>query len=85
MDTKVCRNMIYILYTFCTHHCVKSGVISGPYFPVFSPNTEKYGPKITPYLDTFYAVHWLYTSCTIFVYKMYTQFNVEKKMLILAE
>ena len=55
MDTKVCRNMIYILYTFCTHHCVKSGVISGPYFPVFSPNTEKYGPKITPYLDTFHA------------------------------
>ena len=40
-------------------HCVKSdkyGVISGPYFPVFSPNTGKYGPKITPYLDTFHVV-----------------------------
>ena len=23
---------------------------------VFSPNTGKYGPKITPYLDTFHAV-----------------------------
>ena len=32
------------------------GVISGPYFPIFSPNTEKYGPEITPYLDTFHAV-----------------------------
>ena len=37
----------------------KYGVISGPYFPVFglnteiSPNTGKYGPKITPYLDAF--------------------------------
>ena len=30
----------------------KYGVISGPYFPVFSPNTVKYGPEITPYLDT---------------------------------
>ena len=32
-------------------HCVKSveyGVISGPYYPVFGPNTGKYGPKITP-------------------------------------
>ena len=29
----------------------KYGVYSGPYFPVFSPNTEK-----TPYLDTFHAV-----------------------------
>ena len=23
---------------------------------VFSPNTGKYGPEITPYLDTFYPV-----------------------------
>ena len=39
--------------------CVKKsnyGVISGLYFPVFSPNTGKYGPEITPYLDTFHAV-----------------------------
>ena len=33
----------------------KYGVISGPYFPVFNPNTGKYGPEITPYLDTFHA------------------------------
>ena len=35
----------------------KYGVISGSYFPVFSPNTGKYGPEITPYLNTFHAVH----------------------------
>ena len=48
----------------------KYGIISGPYFPVFglnteiyeantsvfSPNAGKYGPEITPYLDTFHAV-----------------------------
>ena len=34
----------------------KQGGIFGPYFPVFSPNTRKYGPEITPYLDTFHAV-----------------------------
>ena len=39
----------------------KYGVISDPYFPafglsVFSPNAGKYGPEITPYLDTFQAV-----------------------------
>ena len=35
----------------------KYGAISAPYFPVFSPNTGKYGPEITPYLSTFHAVH----------------------------
>ena len=34
----------------------KNWVISGPYFPVFSQNTGKYGSEITPYLDTFHAV-----------------------------
>ena len=42
----------------------KYGVISGmiflysdgiPYLSVFSPNTGKYGPEITPYLDSFNA------------------------------
>ena len=32
-------------------------VTSGPYFPVFSPNTGKYGPEITRYLDTFHTVN----------------------------
>ena len=47
----------------------KYGGFSGPYFaafglnteryelsPVFSPNTGKYGPEKTPYLDTFHTV-----------------------------
>ena len=46
----------------------KYGVSSGPYFPLyglnaetyavnlFSPNSGKYGPVKTPYLDTFHAV-----------------------------
>ena len=32
------------------------GVFPGLYFPVFSPNTGKYGPEKAPYLDTFHAV-----------------------------
>ena len=34
-----------------------------PYLSVFSPNTGKYGPEITRYLDTFHAVRlifWLF-------------------------
>ena len=34
----------------------KYGVFSGPYFPAFGLNTEKYGPENTPYLDNFHAV-----------------------------
>ena len=43
----------------------KYGLISGPYIPVFglnteiyevNPNTGKYGPEITLYLNTFHAV-----------------------------
>ena len=34
----------------------KYPVISGPYFPVFDLNTGKYGPEITPYLDTSHSV-----------------------------
>ena len=41
---------VYTVWKVC-----KYAVISGPYFPVFSPNTGKYGPEITAYLDTFHA------------------------------
>ena len=34
----------------------KENIISGLYFPVFSPNTRKYGPEITQYLDIFDTV-----------------------------
>ena len=59
----------------CHKHCVKSVCIrsySGPYFPAYGPNTERYGvslrihsecgkiwTRITPNTDTFYAVHTL--------------------------
>ena len=33
-------------------------IFSGTYFPVFSPNTGKYRPKKTPYLETFHTVIW---------------------------
>ena len=41
-------------YTACK--VPKYGVGSRAYFPVFSPNTGKYGLKITLYLNTFHAV-----------------------------
>ena len=37
----------------------KYGDFSVPYFPVFGPNTGKYRPEKTPYLDTFHAVRFL--------------------------
>ena len=48
----------------------KYGVFSGPYFP----STGKYGPKKTPYLDTFHAVkgklkllvNWTIILCTVY-------------------
>ena len=40
----------------------KYGVFSGPYFPVFGLNTEKYGPEKTPYLSTFQVVPWTTTN-----------------------
>ena len=44
--------------------CPNTECFSGPYFPAFglnteryvSPNTGKYGPGKTPYLETFHAV-----------------------------
>ena len=49
---------VKIKTSLCSH-CVKRTQIQSyfwSYFPVFSPDTGKYGPEITPYLDTFYAV-----------------------------
>ena len=59
-------------YFWSLFSCIRAeygDLLRGPYFPVFglntdiysvksvfSPNTEKYGPEITPYLDTFHAV-----------------------------
>ena len=50
-------NTALVLPTVTAWKGSKYGVISGPYCPVFSPNTGKYGPEITPYLDTFQALN----------------------------
>ena len=47
-------NVSSIAFDVCFTACFL-GVFSGPYFPVFTPNTGKYGPEKTPYLDTFHA------------------------------
>ena len=51
------KHCFFFVALFCSHvcHCVKSVQIR-KYLSVFSPNAEKYGPEITPYLDTFRAV-----------------------------
>ena len=56
---------VWLIYT--AWKVSKYGVISGPYFPVFglnteiysvfSPKTGKYGPEVTPYLESFHAVY----------------------------
>ena len=47
---------------------------SSPYFPVFSPNTGKYEPEKTPYLETFYAV---YVSGNIIVICIHPQRRIQ--------
>ena len=42
--------------SYASRKVTKYGVCSsGPYYPVFSLNTGKYGPERTPYLDTFHT------------------------------
>ena len=51
---------LVLLYSKNRVHSVKSvqiHIFSGPYFPVFGLNTEKYVPEKTPYLDSFYSVN----------------------------
>ena len=46
------------LIPFQANHCVvKSVQIRSYFWSVFSPNTGKYGPEITPYLDAFHSVN----------------------------
>ena len=49
---KKCENMKRVT----ARKVSKYGVFSGPYFPLFSPNTGKYGSEKTPFLETFHAV-----------------------------
>ena len=48
-------------------------VFSGLYFSIFSPNTGKYGPEKTPYLDTFYAVS---VSCLLVYLQIFNIVNI---------
>ena len=58
------------------------------YLSVFSPNAGKYGPEITPYLDTFHAVlkrrletwqsHWGFAYCR----KLFLTFGLKKVVFI---
>ena len=59
----------------------KYGVISGPYFPVFGLNTGKYGPEITPYLDTYHAV-WQILFYNEFLVTSFVSTVQEKEWLI---
>ena len=60
----------FLALSRCTARKVsKYGVISGPYFPVFSPITGKCGREITPYLDTFHAVVTFVHKCIFTLHK----------------
>ena len=50
------RLKIVEYHEFSAWKLSKYKIISGPYFPLFGLNTEKYGPEVTSYFDTFYAV-----------------------------
>ena len=89
MEQNVIANIrLYSILTFVLenarndYHCVKSVHIrsySGPYFPAFELNTERYGvflrihsefgkmrTRITPNMDTFHAVHFIHFRGTFF-------------------
>ena len=56
----------------------KYGVSSGPYFPVFNPNTGKYEPAKTPYFDTFHArlsFCWLRIGVTF--YQIFWKYSIK--------
>ena len=66
----VLHHSIWINEAITAWKVFKYGVISGPYFPAFGLNTGKYGPEITPYLDTFHAVN-LYPSLDLLVFRQH--------------
>ena len=69
-------------YKLTQQHCVKVskyGVFSGPYCPVFSLKTGKYGPKKTPHLDTFHTVQRINnSSCSVMT--VHAKVNTAQKM-----
>ena len=63
----------------------KDGVFSGPYFPVFSPNTGKYGPGKTRYLDTFHVLKTNNSGVTFAIGFWSTTVNFWKKFLTVLQ
>ena len=64
------------------------GVFSGPYFLVFSPNTGKYGPEKTPYLETFLAHSAIFTKKVhhrCLTAEVYSEPNQTSKMELFAK
>ena len=69
-------------------YCVKSVQIRNIFWSVFTPNTGKYRPEKTPYLDTFQAVKspmklcsFLINSFECLIYQLYhTLLKLFKKM-----
>ena len=45
-----------LTFTSSGTHCVRSVQIRSYFWSVRNPNTRKYGPEITPYLDNFHAL-----------------------------
>ena len=85
----------HIVKTSTTWKVTKYGVISGPYFPafglnteryfsylsVFSPHAGKYGPEIIPYLDTYRPVRDNYNISTIIKRKDTKQGKLQKNSI----
>ena len=57
IETPERRHCCFRFGTFSNTFLIAWSVqIRSHFWSIFSPNTGKYGPKITPHLDTFYAV-----------------------------
>ena len=62
MDTELLVHITFrnqVLKSSLREKCPYTKFFSGLYFPVFNPNTGKYGPDETPYLDTFHASRYM--------------------------
>ena len=64
------------LLNITTWKVSKYEVFCGRYFPVFSPNTGKYGPEKTPYMATFHAVHCLMFLLCFLSFLLYNKYGV---------
>ena len=86
----------HIVQTSTTWKVTKYGVISGPYFPAFGLNTERYfvslriqteGGKIrttiTPNTDTFYAVNVKQFACVARVTSLRKFCKIHRKTIVM--